>query len=106
MTRTLQKTFESIPSNENAYKTPLESASTVLDSDGMAVLRNVHSDENFSTVEHGSPSWLEALLPEQPSLKAAGAGRTVLPQASPRTTYGLTNELRVPAPAQRSALFA
>ena len=31
--------------------------------------RHVQSDENFATVHHGSPSWLEALLVEQPSLK-------------------------------------
>ena len=58
--------------------------------EGMAILRHVHSDENFATVHHGSPSWLEALLAEQPSLNAASVGRTAPSQASRRRTYGLT----------------
>ena len=65
-------------------------ATAIRHRDGMAILRNVHANENFATVHHGSPSWLEVLLLEQPSLKAASVGRTALPQAGRRRTYSLT----------------
>ena len=50
---------------------------------GVAVLRYVHSDENLAIVDHGSPSWLEALLTEQPSLRSASVGRTAPAPAGP-----------------------
>ncbi|WP_328794055.1 CPBP family intramembrane glutamic endopeptidase [Maritimibacter harenae] len=56
----------------------------------MAVLRHIQSDEKFAILLHGSSSWLEALLIEQPSLKAVSVGRTTPSQASQRRTYGLT----------------
>ena len=42
-------------------------AAAIRHRDGMVILRNVHADENFAKVHHGSSSWLEALLAEQPS---------------------------------------
>ena len=65
-------------------------ASAISHRDGMEILRHVHSNEKFATLNHGSPSWLEALLIKQPSLKAASVGRTAPPKDSRRRTYGLT----------------
>ena len=48
------------------------------------------SDEKFAILDHGSSSWLEARSSEQPSLKAAGVGRTTPSHASRRRTYDLT----------------
>jgi hypothetical protein len=46
-----------------------------------------------SILLHGSSSWLEALLIEQPTLKAVSIGRTTPSQASQRRTYDLTVKL-------------
>jgi len=61
------------------------------DRHGVAVFRDIQSDEKFSMRDHGSSFWLEARLSEQPSLKAANVGRTTLSRGSPRRTYGPTS---------------
>ena len=55
-------------------------------------LAPVEGHRSSATPDHGSPSWLEALLVEQPSLKAASVGRTALSQDGRRRTYGLTQQ--------------
>ena len=85
-----ETTYETAVRVDLAEKPHLPIASAIGHRDGMAILRHVHSDEKVATLDHGSPSWLEALLVEQPSLKAASVGRTAPALASRRRTYGLT----------------
>ena len=73
-------------------------AATFRHRDGVAVPRHVHSDENLAIVDHGSPSRLEALLTEKPSLRSASVGRTAPAPAGPE---GHTVSLDVPVSCAR-----
>ena len=107
-----KRTFESVPSNGNASKTPTRHRVHRLRQRRHGGPSKRHSDENFATVEHGSPSWLEGAAPRatlvesrqceanRPATKPAPERHTVLrtscasqPQLSARALFALATSL-------------